>query len=356
MKTLSLIKKQIPESLKCKIKYLFNPPEESEWVYEGTEKSVYIFLGGYYQNLGDMAITLAQIQFLKDTFPDRRIVPVPSTRTYEAVHVLKKHIHTDDLITLAGGGNMDELYPSLENARRYVIRTFQNHRIVSFPQTIHFSNTKAGEAFVSKSYSIYKRAKKLTVFARESQSFQVMKQVFPTLDIGIAPDIVLYLNREEPKLQRKNIVCCFRSDIESSIEGSAKRKILGQLEKIYKDRLFITDTVDVAIGDCTPQRAESTLNAFLNIIKSAECVVTDRLHCMIFCEITGTPCIAFDNSNHKISALYNDWLKNSNYIVFRNEMLIEIREEIEQLSQLKYNKKQDLSVQFEILRNKCLTI
>ena len=54
--------------------------------------------------------------------------------------------------------------------------------------------------------------------------------------------------------------------------------------------------------------------SFLNRIASKELVVTDRLHCMIFCAITETPCIAFDNSNKKISGVYKAWLSNLHYI------------------------------------------
>ena len=39
-------------------------------------------------------------------------------------------------------------------------------------------------------------------------------------------------------------------------------------------------------------------------------VLTDRLHGMIFGIITGTPCVVIDNKNHKISEVYNSWLKD----------------------------------------------
>ena len=32
-------------------------------------------------------------------------------------------------------------------------------------------------------------------------------------------------------------------------------------------------------------------------------VITDRLHAVIFCIITNTPCIAFDNATHKVSGV-----------------------------------------------------
>ena len=35
---------------------------------------------------------------------------------------------------------------------------------------------------------------------------------------------------------------------------------------------------------------------------------------MLFCVITGTPCIVMDNSNHKIAGVYNAWLRGIPYI------------------------------------------
>ena len=45
-------------------------------------------------------------------------------------------------------------------------------------------------------------------------------------------------------------------------------------------------------------------------------VITDRLHGTIFSLITATPCICFDNSNHKVKNSYNSWFKKFPYIVY----------------------------------------
>ena len=43
--------------------------------------------------------------------------------------------------------------------------------------------------------------------------------------------------------------------------------------------------------------------------RSAEVVVTDRLHGMIFSAITGTPCVALDNVSRKVSQGY-EWVRH----------------------------------------------
>lgn len=57
----------------------------------------------------------------------------------------------------------------------------------------------------------------------------------------------------------------------------------------------------------------------LDDLKSAELVVTDRLHGMIFAAITSTPCIVLPNYNHKIKYQY-EWIKHLNYIVFLDDL------------------------------------
>jgi pyruvyl transferase EpsI len=47
----------------------------------------------------------------------------------------------------------------------------------------------------------------------------------------------------------------------------------------------------------------------------AKLVITDRLHGMVFSAITGTPCIVFSNSNHKVKGTY-DWISYLPYISY----------------------------------------
>lgn len=138
-----------------------------------------------------------------------------------------------------------------------------------------------------------------------------MKQCFEN-SVGLCPDIVLSLDKSAPQTQRNGILCCFRKDKELSVSKQFTDEVSSALSG--KREVTFKDTVDVALEDCMPENAEKTLNEFLALIKSKELVVTDRLHCMIFCVITKTPCIAFDNSNGKISAVIESWLKNCSYV------------------------------------------
>ena len=62
---------------------------------------------------------------------------------------------------------------------------------------------------------------------------------------------------------------------------------------------------------------------------------------MIFCAITGTPCIAFPNSNGKIQATYETWLKDLPNIEMVNENTS--IEEIKEIIQNKIRKKDEIN-------------
>jgi pyruvyl transferase EpsI len=83
------------------------------------------------------------------------------------------------------------------------------------------------------------------------------------------------------------------------------------------------DTVDVALEDCTPETYEKTLERFWDMLRHRQVVVTDRLHCMIFCALTRTPCVVLSNSNHKIEGVYRTWLESLPYITFSGNLHVE---------------------------------
>lgn len=311
------VKKLFSEKFKLKLKLLFVSSNNPYWLnkIDKSRKNIFVFLGGFYQNLGDMAITYAQVRFLKKTYPNANVVAIPSTSTYTAVKTLKKHISHDDIVTTIGGGNLGNMYQSLEDARLYVIKSFPNNRIISFPQSVDFNNTKSK----NKSYKVYKNHKNFTLFVREPNSLMRVKNYFSGLDIKHCPDIVLSLNKVEPICERTDVICCLRDDKEQNFTDGERQEIIDKIKKVFPYTQF-TDTVGVALEDCTPERYEQTLENFWDRLRKSKVVITDRLHCMIFCAITGTPCVVFDNSNKKISGVYNRWMSEIPYIkLFDND-------------------------------------
>lgn len=309
-KLTSSITPEIKSEIIAKISSGNNP----KWLkYKSDKKKVVIFLAGFYANLGDLAITYAQREFLREMYPDRDIILVPSTETYTSMKTLKKIINKDDIITIIGGGNMSDLYWSLESARLFVIKNFKNNKIISFPQTVSFSDTEKGQKCLNTSRKVYSKHKNIIIFLRENNAFKRFQKYFPNVKCELCPDMVLSLKKTEPRVERNQVVCCLRNDGESYITGAQRKSIITQMREEFTN-VVLRDTVDVSVDECTEEVFEITLENFWRMLRGSKVVVTDRLHCMIFCVITGTPCVAIDNSNKKISGVYNEWLGEIDWV------------------------------------------
>ncbi|GEN49054.1 polysaccharide pyruvyl transferase family protein [Ligilactobacillus pobuzihii] len=275
---------------------------------------IYLMLVPKHGNMGDQAIIYATIAFLKDYFSDYKVVIVNFSQTYKDFKRLKEKIKEDDIIFLPGGGNMGNLYPWEEFARRFIIENFLSNKIVSMPQTIDFRNTKSGRRELKKTMKVYNSHPNLTLIAREEKSYNLMKACFPQAKVLICPDIVFYLSSIFGKQRKKRsmIMSCIRSDKESI----SNDKVLLNLQKHFPD-LLIDDTV--VARNISNELREIEVNSKLNQFMRSKVVITDRMHGMVFCAITNTPCVVTKSLDHKILGTYQ-WIKNLDYICFVDKL------------------------------------
>ncbi|MGG0464510.1 polysaccharide pyruvyl transferase family protein [Priestia aryabhattai] len=278
------------------------------------QKKIIVMQTPLHGNLGDQAIAYAQKKFIEDNFKDYYFFEVSFADVVKESKNIKSSLNNDDIIFIHGGGNLGDMYLLEELTRRYIIKFFEGTKIISFPQTVSFSNSLTGKRELEKTKKLYANHDNLLLIARESKSFNLMKQYFGEKKVIFTPDIVLSLSNSSNK-NRQGILTCFRNDEEINLKGNVKQELISNLKDRYKE-VIISDTVVNRSIDALTR--ESELNNIWNSFKSAEVVLTDRLHGMIFCAITGTPCIVFKNLNHKIEYSYNDWLKSLNYIKFVN--------------------------------------
>jgi len=151
--------------------------------------------------------------------------------------------------------------------------------------------------------------------AREKKSFGMMKELYPNADVMLAPDIVLSAHASDFGIQaqsRSGALLCMRSDLEKSIDESTLKTVKAIFEK--KGMAYtVTDTH--CEGWCFANKRNLLVKDKLEEFSGAKIVITDRLHGMVFSAITGTPCIALSNYNHKISGTY-EFIKYLPYIKF----------------------------------------
>lgn len=268
---------------------------------------VYLIGTTNHNNLGDHAISYAEILYCKKNLAEYQLVEVTDKDFYKHLLCLYRYITPNDLIFLHGGGNMGIEYYYHEVIRRKIIRHFIKNIIVIFPQTIDFGHTRKGAAELRKSARIYNNHKKLCLLTREKYSYDIAKKYFNQITNYLIPDIVLSLDQQKAFISvnlRDYILICLRNDCEKNISNDQKKWIIANLKSIGNCR-FIDMIID---RDLSTQDREVALVNHWEIFCGAKFVVTDRLHGMVFSFITGTPCLVLPNYNYKVSGTY-EWLK-----------------------------------------------
>jgi pyruvyl transferase EpsI len=307
------LKQHIPLGWKARAAYVLSRPDPVTWEdLRGKHKAI-ITLAADYPNLGDIAITQAQARFVKACLPGYEIVDFPCAATYTQIKALKRVCTPADVVTIIGGGNMGDLYSSLEDARRFIIRQFPRNRIISFPQSMDLSDTPAGQRELARSQRAYGRHPNLYLFAREPVSFEMMQRHFPGTPVRLVPDIALSLPLHTEETQRKGVLVCIRNDKESALGPIRRAELLGQLTASIVEA-EVTDTVLSRTGRLSLDERDKELEALVLRFRHAEAVVTDRLHGMIMAAISGTPCVVLRNANHKIVGTYRTWLAENRTI------------------------------------------
>lgn len=270
-----------------------------------------------YGNIGDLAIREGVIQFIKSVLPSNQIVEITQGEFPGVFHHLRKVIRPIDIICLTGGGNMGSTYQKFEMIRRLIIKSFPNNRVIVFPKTIDYKDNSYGAREKIRASKIYSDNKNLTVTAREKISYELMKQLYKNTNVILTPDIVLSLQNYFYEGDRNGVLLAIRDDIESKINSNDRSKIKTKCEELGEGVLTTDTTLDISglgrnqLHDLVPNKIKE--------FGSAKLVITDRLHGMIFSVISGTPCIVFENSNHKIAGTY-EWLKDLEHVFLVKNM------------------------------------
>ena len=283
-------------------------------VNDNNASAVRILLGEtpLYRNIGDLAIAVAEKQYL-DNLHAGVVKEYTENNRWFALAYWRRLIKPDTTIVLQGGGNMGERYFGLDLKRAGVIKAFPHNRIVVMPQTSDY-NGKLGAALLTYMRNIYIKHGDVHLFARERRSYELMKRQFKGVDVRLVTDIVMTYRPEfDNQPTRSGALIILRQDGERLQANDLCGHIKAELNTMF-DTADIRSSDTIYHCDVSYEERETVVLNKMREFASAEVVVTDRLHGMIFAAITGTPCVAFDNANHKISASYNAWLKNVPYI------------------------------------------
>lgn len=296
-------------------KYLQRKIYWSKRLFRPFSDVVYVIGCPEFSNLGDNAIMVAEVEFLKKYgIPAKHIECITEKEFLKDYEIISGLIDKKSLICGLGGGNMGNQYGSEEKVRRTMLVCFPNNRIIIFPQTIHYvGETKTVDEQESKKY--YNGRANLTLIAREEESQKIMQRLYPDTETLLTPDIVLFTKKELYDVvpqERNGVLFCMRSDAEKSIYDAD----LLALKEFIKSKGSDYQETDM-YSDCaiTKENRKDCIRRKMQEFCGAELVITDRLHGMIFAAITETPCIVFSNYNHKVEGTYK-WIHHLPYIKY----------------------------------------
>lgn len=276
------------------------------------EKRILLCNSPEHDNVGDHLISVAEIQFLKKYFPDFICVEITDIEYLWFHKKIRKYIQQKDIILITGGGFLGSmwLYNGELNVRN-ILQEYPQNKVVIMPQTCFFEENERGKEERTKTAEIYGGHENLTVVLREKNSFRLMREFFGGEEkIALIPDMALSLNYSRKQRERKGALLCLRRDKESVLKKEQVEEILTYMHCCgleYEYTLMHT-------GRCYDmEKREEEIEKKMEQMKAVKLVVTDTLHAMILCTITGTPCLAYDNISHKVSGVY-EWIASIPYI------------------------------------------
>lgn len=279
-------------------------------------RCAFVFVSPGHTNLGDNAQTLCIREFLEKWYPGRRVRFFTKDYIRETncsvLSFVKKHCRRDALVFLHSGYRMSDVWPTSDELHRRVVETFGDRRVVSFPQTIHYTSEAAGEA----TRIAFNNHPDNVLMCRDAVSYEIAKGMFPKCRLLLVPDMVTsMIGRYHFNEKRSGILVCKRSDRESSCSGDDFMRIVAELSRI--DAVTISDTYAKDSWKAMHRDLKGYLEDVWREFAKYRLVVTDRYHGTIFSLIAETPVLVFPSTDHKVRTGV-DWFPESfsDYIKF----------------------------------------
>ncbi len=293
--------------------------------------AAFLFVSPDTGNLGDHLIAIAAKKIIKDQFNMDAIEITIQHYRFDADKI-KKYVHENDIIFINGGGFLGSLWMQEENMVIDLIKSFPNNMIIILPQTLYFEYSKNGVEEQKRFKRTVLEHKKLYICLRDMNSYDIILNTicFPKERAYYCPDMSLYLDRRNLTKRNDSITVCIREDKESKIN---KKDINNIIRSISNNRFNIEYTSTVKDHNISLLERTIETESFFSLIGKTKFVITDRLHCMMFCYLTETPCLAIDNLSHKLSGVYS-WIQDCGYIAVVQPEDININDIKEEIANL----------------------
>lgn len=252
-----------------------------------------------YGNLGDHAIAYAERRFFRKLFPNIEFIEISCEQYIKENLLIQNVIQKEDILLISGGGYLGSLWLWLEDLTKNIVAQYKENKILILPQTIYFEDNRLGESERKSLKEVFDSSNDLTLMLRDQASYQLAEELFDKkVKKLLVPDLVLSLEHKKSSSRFGSFIC-MREDREAiGVDSDIVYEIMDKTGlRPEKISTVLEDTI------CLSNRKEY-VEEMLNRISGARVVVTDRLHAMIFCAITDTPCVVFDNVSGKVLEAY----------------------------------------------------
>ena len=139
-----------------------------------------------YPNTGDHLIWLGAQVYLRRRLGLSPVYCRSSAATrIEELQALPREVP----IVLTGGGNFGDLWEHHQLFREEVVKACGDRRIIVLPQTVHFQDGRN----LQRAVAAFSGHCDLHLLARDHVSHETLKAHFPDNDIGLAPDMAVFL-------------------------------------------------------------------------------------------------------------------------------------------------------------------
>ena len=283
-------------------------------------KKIFIFLVPEHGNLGDYLIGYAEQQFFDIYFSEYKIITVTASEWVNAKEKIIQMINNHDLIAVNGGGYFGDLWGD-EKVYKDIICSFPNNKKIFMPNTLTYNmKNETWKKQFEVDIKWLNDQKNTRLLFRDDKSYQYVKTYSDK--VAYFPDMALFYKfRNTMLIEEKNDSCdkillCLRNDIEKTLHDNLLEKQLEEEQIVYIKK-------DINLYRyISQQNGVAELESFAKLMRGCRLVLTDRLHAMILAVICNVPCIAFDNSTHKVSEVYN-WIKNQKGVMVLDSCQIE---------------------------------
>ena len=293
--------------------------------YRQKKKILFLGLPMYYHNVGDHAIAMGTLEFIKCYFSDYLLISMTIQEAADNYGFLRGVTSPDDIIMMQGGGNMGDLYPPEELLRNKVARDFPNNLIVMLSQTIFFKD-ESGKG-LHNSIESYEGHRNMLLFTRGQRSLELAKRYFPSIDSYCMPDMALMI-KSGHNHERKGVLLCMRLvEDEGGLTQEERDHIMEKVRQYDPD----CETIDHTVGNIPKLSCSEFVYPIIEKYSRHKLVVTDRFHGMIFSILTRTPCVVFRNAYPK-NEEYAEWFSGSNAIRFIDNDVGQLIEAMDQMS------------------------